>query len=65
MITKRQLGIFVIAVALLGSCGVVCVDLLGAGEWDGFGPLQRMGIGLGVAAFAVGLVLIRLGDRPA
>ncbi len=65
MITKRQLGIFVIAVALLGAFGVVGVDLLGAGEWGGFGPLQRMGIGLGVVAFAVGLILIRLGDRPA
>jgi len=65
MVTKRQLGIFVIIVSLLGILGVIAVDIAGAGRWGGFGPLQQIGIGLGLAAIAVGAILIRLGDRPA
>lgn len=65
MVTKRQLGIFVLIVSLVGIAGLISVDLLGAGEWGGFGPLQRLGIGLGLGGAAVGLILIRLGDRPA
>lgn len=65
MVTKRQLGILVVALSLLGILGIVAIDLLGAGRWGGFGPLQRMGVGIGLGAIAVGLVLVRLGDRPA
>jgi hypothetical protein len=65
MVTKRQLGFFVVAVSVIGIVGIIAVDVLGAGRWGGFGPLQRVGIGLGLVAVAAGLVLIRLGDRPA
>jgi hypothetical protein len=65
MITKRQLGIFVIALTLLGIAGLVGVDLIGAGEWSGFGPLQQIGVGLGSVAFLAGIILIFLGKRPA
>ena len=65
MVTKRQLGIVVIAFGLLVVLGTVAVDFVGAGKWGGFGPLQRIGIGLSLAAVAVGCVLVRLGDRPA
>ncbi len=65
MITKRQLGIIVITLDLLAGLGVIAVDFVGAGRWGGFGPLQRIGIGLAVAAIAVGLILVRLGNRPA
>jgi hypothetical protein len=65
MVTKRQLGIIVIALGLLVLFGVTGVDLIGAGKWEGFGPLQSIGIGLGATAIAVGCILIRLGDRPA
>lgn len=65
MITKRQLGILVIAFSVVGVVGIVAVDTLGAGQWSGFGPLQRIGIGLGCGAIVVGLILVRLGDRPA
>ena len=63
MVTKRKLGLIVILSGVLLVVGVVGVDLLGAGEWTGFGPLQR--IGVGIAAIAVGCILFRLGDRPA
>lgn len=65
MVTKRQLGIFVIVFSLLSILGVFLVDLVGVGRWDGFGPLQRIAIGLAFAAIAVGLILVRLGNRPA
>lgn len=65
MITKRQLGIIVITLDLLAVLGVIAVDFIGAGKWGGFGPLQRIGIGLALVAIAVGLILVRLGNRPA
>ena len=65
MVTKRQLGILVIVLGLLAVLGIVAVDFIGAGRWSGFGPLQRVGIGLSLAAIAVGSILVRLGDRPA
>lgn len=65
MVTKRQLGISIIALSVVGVLGIVAVDALGAGQWSGLGPLQRLGIGLGLGAVAVGLILVRLGDRPA
>jgi hypothetical protein len=65
MVTKRQLGIAVIIIGLLAILGGVAVDLTGAGRWAGFGPLQQVGIGLSLAAIAVGGILVRLGDRPA
>ena len=65
MVTKRQLGILVIVLGLLAIQGIVAVDFIGAGKWSGFGPLQRVGIGLSLTAIAVGSILVRLGDRPA
>ncbi len=65
MVTKRQLGIVILIISLIGIAGLVGVDVVGAGEWSGFGPLQRLGMALGLGATAVSLVLIRLGDRPA
>jgi len=50
---------------LLAVLGTVAVDFVGAGKWGGFGPLQRIGIGFGIAASIVGFILVRLGDRPA
>lgn len=65
MVTKRQLGLLVIVVSLVGIAGIIAVDIFGAGRWDGFGPLQRMGVGLALSAVMVGFILVRLGDRPA
>lgn len=65
MVTKRQLGIIVVVLALLGVVGLISVDLVGAGEWSGFGPLQQIGIGLDSVAMVVGVILILLGNRPA
>ncbi len=65
MVTKRQLGIAVVLLAILTAVGLFGADMIGAGRWGGFGPLQKIGAGLAVAAIIVGLLLVRLGDRPA
>jgi hypothetical protein len=65
VVTKRQLGIIVVGVTLLGVVAIVGVDIVGAGEWSGFGPLQQMGVGIGIAGIVVGTILILLGNRPA
>lgn len=65
MVTKRQLGIVVIALSVVAVLAIIAVDALGAGQWIGVGPLQRLGLGLGFLAIVVGLILVRLGDRPA
>jgi len=65
VVTKRQLGVVVIALGLLAVFGIIVVDFIGAGRWGGFGPLQRIGVGLGAAAIGVGFILVLLGDRPA
>jgi hypothetical protein len=65
MITKRQLGVFVIALGALAVLGIVFIDVLDAGQWGGFGPLQRLGLLVSVPVIVVGLLLYRLGDRPA
>jgi hypothetical protein len=65
MVTKRQLGILVVIAGLLVLFGTVGVDLIGAGRWSGFGPLQWIGIGAGFVGLFAGSILIRLGNRPA
>jgi len=65
MVTKQQLGIVVITLGLLAVFGTIAVDFIGAGKWGGFGPLQRIGIALGIVTIAVGFILVRLGNRPA
>ncbi|MDZ7296183.1 MAG: hypothetical protein ONB14_12285 [candidate division KSB1 bacterium] len=65
MVTKRQLGIAVVAAAALLILGLVAADVVGAGRWGGFGPLQRIGLAFGGGLIVVGLLLMRLGNRPA
>lgn len=65
MVTKRQLGVVVIGLSVLAVLGILAVDSVGAGRWGGFGPLQRIGLGLGAIAVTVGSILVCLGDRPA
>jgi hypothetical protein len=65
MVSKRQLGFFVIIVGLVTVAGTVAVELTGSGAYAGFGPLQWVGLGAGLTVTVVGLLLIRLGDRPA
>jgi hypothetical protein len=65
MVTKRQLGFFLIALALLAIAGSFIYDLAGGGQFSGIGPAQRLAlIGAGLVGL-VGITLLPLGDRPA
>ncbi len=65
MVTKRQLGMMIIACGGLALLAILATDLFGAGQWSGFGPVQRIGLALSVGAVLIGGILTRLGDRPA
>ncbi len=63
--TKRQLGILFIALGSLGILGLFGIDLIGAGQFNGIGPTQRLGLLASGAVILVGLTLLPLGDKPA
>jgi len=64
MITKRQLGFIFIAVGLLVIVSVLAANLIGARD-AGFGPLQKIGVAVGIAIILMAMPLIKLGNRPA
>ena len=63
--TKRQLGISLVLVGVLGFVGIFMLDFV-RGTTDGqFGPAQTAAL-VGMAGIAlIGLTLIPLGDHPA
>jgi len=63
--TKRQLGYAFIALGLLAAIGSFVNDMLGAGEFQGVGPTQRLALLAAGAIILVGVSLLPLGDRPA
>lgn len=65
MITKKQLGLCFIALGLLAILGSFAIDLLHAGQFQGIGPTQKLGILAAGAIIAMGLSLLPLGDKPA
>ena len=65
MITKQHLGILLLAAGLVAVAGVLAVDLLGAGRFNGIGPAQRWALAASGLVVLLGATLIPLGDRPA
>lgn len=63
-ITKRQMGYFLMVVGLGGLVGPLLVDWLGAGQFQGAGPAQRMAMIVGGALLALGGTLWPFGNRP-
>ena len=64
-LTKRQLGwLFVLAGAAL-SLAALSIDLVRAGRFMGFGPVQQQALGVGLLLLLFGLSLLPLGHRPA
>ena len=64
MVTKRQLGFIFIAIGLLVITGVFAANLIGARD-AGFGPLQKIGVAIGIVIILMAIPLIKLGNRPA
>ena len=64
-ITKRVLGIIIIVGGVAVVAVTVGVDLVGAGRWSGFGPVQIVGVLVGGLAIVLGIPLLFLGNRPA
>lgn len=64
MITKRHLGFIFISIGLLSVGGVLAANLIGARD-AAFGPLQKIGIGLGLLIILMSIPLIKLGNKPA
>ncbi len=63
--TKKQLGLVLIALGISGILSMFVMDWAGAGQFQGIGPAQRIAmIGAGFVII-VGLSLLPLGDKPA
>jgi hypothetical protein len=65
MITKKLLGLFFSIFGILLAVGLLALEWLGAGKFQGIGPLQRLALLGALAIFLVGISLVPLGDRPA
>lgn len=63
--TKRQLGLAFILLGSLTIIGLFGADLVGASNFGGIGPMQRIALAGGFALIVVGLSLLPLGNRPA
>ena len=63
--TKRALGLLFIALGGLAIVGLLGIDLVGAGQFSGIGPAQRLALMAAGAVVLVGLTLLPLGDKPA
>lgn len=64
MLTKRHLGLLMVMIGLGGDLGVLVLGRLGAGAWNGIGPVECVLLlgGLGIAL--LGIPLLRLKTEP-
>ncbi len=65
MVTKRQLGLLFILLGIGAAVGLIAIDLIGAGQFQGIGPAQRRALLVAGLAVLLGLSLLPLGSRPA
>lgn len=64
-ISKRLLGLCMIAAGALGFAAVIAIDLLDLGREGGIGPTQRIALGGCIVLIIVGVTLLPLGRQPA
>ena len=64
-VSKRQLGIVLLLVGVIGFIGIFALDYIGGGREGGIGPAQRAALMLMVVVAIFGASLIPLGDTPA
>ena len=63
--TKRQLGYLFISSGCFAGVGLMGVDLIGAGQFQGIGPAQRVALLAAGGLILLGLSLLPFGDNPA
>ena len=63
--TKRQLGILFIIFGGLAIGGLLGLDLVRAGQYQGIGPAQKQAMLAAGVTILVGITLLPLGDKPA
>lgn len=63
--TKRMLGAALVPLGIALAMMALGIDLLGAGRWSGFGPVQIIGLVVGLALAIAGSILVRTNGRPA
>lgn len=63
--TKRQLGFLFIALGGAAILGLLALDFVGAGQFQGIGPSQRLAMLAAGVVILVGVTLLPLGDKPA
>ena len=64
-LTKRQLGWLFVMTGVGLSLAALGVDLVRAGRFTGFGPIQQQALSVGLGLLLFGLSLFPLGHRPA
>ncbi len=64
-LTKRHLGMLMLAVGLLGVIAILVMDRLHLGREGGIGPAQQAALVVLALLALLGLTLIPLGDAPA
>jgi Na+-driven multidrug efflux pump len=65
MVTKRHLGLFLLAVGLTALIAILTADMIGAGRHHGVGPVQQLALAAAALITILGVSLIPFGDRPA
>jgi len=65
VISKRHIGFVLLAVGAAAVIAVLAVDWIGAGEFSGIGPVQRLALAAGGLVALIGISLIPFGNRPA
>lgn len=64
-VSKRQLGIVLLIIGIIGFIGIFALDFVGGGREGGIGPAQRAALILMACIAIFGMTLIPLGDTPA
>lgn len=60
-----MLGVALIPAGVILAALALSVDVIGAGRWNGFGPVQTIGLSAGVLMALAGGILARTNGRPA
>ncbi|MCP4426432.1 MAG: hypothetical protein GY803_18215 [Chloroflexi bacterium] len=63
--TKKQLGLSLIALGAIAILALFGIDLVGAGQFQGVGPAQKRALIAAGFVIVVGATLLPLGDAPA